>query len=95
MTNTVEFGLMGNQHIYKYWLHRISHEWDVSCKLLSMGYLTIGRSAYSQSGIESKATCNKDTDVFESMMKSLGGSKETDPDGTCGTSATFVKMIML
>lgn len=72
MANTVDIGLMGNQHIYKYWLHRISHEWDVSYKLLSMGYLTIGWSAYSNSGIERKVTCSNDTDVFESMMKSFG-----------------------
>lgn len=72
MANSVDVGLMGNQHIYKYWLHRISHEWDVSYKLLSMGYLTIGWSTYSNSGIERKVTCSSDTDIFESMMKSFG-----------------------
>ena len=72
MANTIDIGLMGNHHIYKYWLHRISHEWDVSYKLLSMGYLTIGWSAYSQSGIDSKVTCSSDMDVFESTMKSFG-----------------------
>ena len=69
---TVDIGLSGNQHIYKYWLHRISHEWDVSYKLLSMGYLTIGWSVFSHSGIERKVTSDKDTDVFEAIMKEYG-----------------------
>lgn len=72
MTNMVTVGLAEKQHGEKYWLHRISHEWDVSYKLLSMGYLTIGWAAYSQSGIESKVTCSKDAAVFESMMETFG-----------------------
>ena len=36
----------------KYWLHRISHEWDVAYKLLSEGWLTIGWSSLYDSGIE-------------------------------------------
>ena len=32
----------------KYWLHRISHEWDVSYVLLKNGYLSIGHSWYAQ-----------------------------------------------
>lgn len=72
MANMIDVGLMGNQHVYKYWLHRISHEWDVSYKLLSMGYLTIGWSAYSKSGIETKVTCGKDIDIFEATMRELG-----------------------
>lgn len=36
----------------KYWLHRISHEWDAAYKLLSEGWLTIGWSSLYDSGIE-------------------------------------------
>lgn len=72
MEKTVDINLMGNQHICKYWLHRISHEWDVSYILLSIGYLTIGWSAYSQSGIESTVVRDKDIEAFESIMKTLG-----------------------
>ena len=35
----------------KYWLHRISHEWDAAYKLLSEGWLTIGWSSLYDSGI--------------------------------------------
>ena len=36
----------------KYWLHRISHEWDAAYKLLLEGWLTIGWSSLYDSGIE-------------------------------------------
>lgn len=47
---------MENQN--QYWLHRISHEWDVSQTMLDMGYLTIGWSVLSNTGIEDKANCS-------------------------------------
>lgn len=72
MTKTVDLGLMGNQHKCKYWLHRISYEWDVSYALLAKGYLTLGWSDYCTSGIESKVHGERDIEVFESIMKELG-----------------------
>lgn len=43
----------------KYWLHRISHEWHVSYKLLAGGYLSVGWYALAGSGIEKTAgDCN-------------------------------------
>lgn len=35
----------------RYWLHRISHEWSVSYALLNLGYLSIGWSKFTNSGI--------------------------------------------
>ena len=37
--------------VANYWLHRISHEWEVSYALFDMGYLSIGWSAYINSDI--------------------------------------------
>ena len=34
-----------------YWLHRISHEWEISYPLLDMGFLSIGWNCYSNSNI--------------------------------------------
>lgn len=48
----------------KYWLHRISHEWDAAYKLLSDGWLTIGWSSLHDSGIH-KVT---DIEEFEKIM---------------------------
>lgn len=52
MSRAATLPLEETQHICRYWLHRISHEWDVSYKLLSAGYLSIGWSALAGSGIE-------------------------------------------
>lgn len=55
----------------KYWLHRISHEWDVSYKLLAGGYLSIGWYALAGSGIEKAAgDCNMQR--FEATMTEYG-----------------------
>lgn len=35
----------------QYWLHRVSHEWEVSYPLLSMGYLSIGWSRFAQTDV--------------------------------------------
>lgn len=32
----------------KYYLHRISHEWNVSKKLFDKGYLTVGWSEFKE-----------------------------------------------
>ena len=48
----------------KYWLHRISHEWDAAYKLLSEGWLTIGWSSLYDSGIDKV----KDVKEFEKIM---------------------------
>lgn len=55
----------------KYWLHRVSHEWDVSHKLLAEGYLSIGWGGLAGSGIEKTVTdCNKQR--FEAIMSEHG-----------------------
>ena len=55
----------------KYWLHRVSHEWDVSHKLLAEGYLSIGWCGLAGSGIEKTVTdCNKQR--FEAAMSEHG-----------------------
>ena len=51
-----------------YWLHRISHEWNTSSFLLKKGYLTIGWSCLSHSGIEKKIKTEASVDVFENVM---------------------------
>ena len=56
----------------KYWLHRISHEWDVSYKLLSEGYLTIGWSSLTQTDIISSMGDKVDTEYFEKIMSEQG-----------------------
>lgn len=54
-----------------YWLHRVSHEWDVSHKLLAEGYLSIGWCGLAGSGIEKTVTdCNKQR--FEAAMSEHG-----------------------
>lgn len=55
----------------KYWLHRISHEWDVSYKLLAGGYLSIGWCALAGSGIE-KIAVDGDIKQFETTMIECG-----------------------
>lgn len=44
----------------KYWLHRISHESDVSYKLLDLGYLTIGWSMFSDTDVLDHAVMEED-----------------------------------
>lgn len=58
----------GIQENERYWLHRISHEGDVSYKLLSKGYLSIGWSMLSNSGIETKITSLNDTEGFNRII---------------------------
>ena len=55
----------------KYWLHRISHEWDISKRLLDMGYLTIGWAKYSNT-LVSYEFGFADTSGFERAMIDLG-----------------------
>lgn len=55
----------------KYWLHRVSHEWDVSYKLLAGGYLSIGWGALAGSGIE-KIAVDGDIKQFETTMIEWG-----------------------
>lgn len=76
MSETIDIGLGGTQHTVRYWLHRISHEWDVSSYLLSKGYLTIGWAKMASSGITDRVMKNSDRDEFEKIMS------EYD----CGTS---------
>lgn len=72
MSNTITLPIEGTQHIYKYWLHRISHEWDVSYKLLSGGYLSIGWSALADSSIETAVSSATDSHPFEAIMREYG-----------------------
>ena len=51
----------------KYWLHRISHEWDAAYKLLSEGWLTIGWSSLYDSGIDKV----KDVKEFEKIRLNI------------------------
>jgi len=55
----------------KYWLHRISWEWDVSYKLLAGGYLSIGWHTLSDSGID-KTADDSNTQQFEAIMTKYG-----------------------
>lgn len=55
----------------KYWLHRVSHEWDVAYKLLAGGYLSIGWNVLAGSGIE-KSAADGDIQRFESIMTERG-----------------------
>lgn len=72
MSNTTTLPIEGTQHICKYWLHRISHEWDVSYKLLSAGYLSVGWSALADSGIENAVRSASDSQPFEAIMREHG-----------------------
>ncbi len=56
----------------KYWLHRISHEWDVSSWLLKQGYLSIGWSMLSKTDIAEKVHNENDIQVFEDYMTKAG-----------------------
>ncbi len=59
----------------KYWIHRISHEWDVSYKLLENGYLSIGWSNLADSGIEKIDIDN--TKQFEDIFISKYSKKKS------------------
>jgi len=63
---------MDNQRKRKYWLHRISYEWDVSSWLLKHGILTIGWSDLSNTSIVSSIRSHTDTAAFERIMASAG-----------------------
>jgi hypothetical protein len=54
----------------KYWLHRISHEWAVSYELFEMGYLSMGWSMFSKSGILETAR-EETSEHFEITYKSI------------------------
>lgn len=56
-----------------YWLHRISHEWEMSYFLLENGYLSLGWSAFSGTDILNDA--RKD-DGYESFEKTYGKIRE-------------------
>lgn len=56
----------------KYWLHRISHEWDVSSWLLARGYLSIGWSALSATDIAENVHGHDDIQAFEAYMTNAG-----------------------
>lgn len=56
----------------KYWLHRISHEWDVSYPLLEKGYLSIGWSCLCHSNILDSMKETVDTELFEKIMMENG-----------------------
>lgn len=58
-----------------YWLHRISHEWDVSYKLLEGGYLSVGWQPLAGSGIEKTVTADSGVQQFESIMSEHGYQK--------------------
>lgn len=69
MDNAIRLPVGENRQ--KYWLHRVSHEWDVSYKLLEGGYLSIGWHALAGSGIE-KSAADGDIQRFESLMTGHG-----------------------
>lgn len=57
----------------KYWLHRISHEWDVSYKLLDKGYISIGWSNVMNTNIlECREKNGINTENFEQVMNQGG-----------------------
>lgn len=58
-----------------YWLHRISHEWDVSSQLLEYGYLSHGWSVLSATDIAKNVHSLADAQVFEEYMSKVGESK--------------------
>lgn len=72
MSRAATLPLEETQHICRYWLHRISHEWDVSYKLLSAGYLSIGWSALAGSGIERVVRSATNSQPFEALMREYG-----------------------
>ncbi|NLJ64138.1 MAG: restriction endonuclease [Christensenellaceae bacterium] len=61
----------------KYWLHRISNEWDVSYKLLDDGYLSVGWSVLASSGIE-KVTSETERSI---IMSNEGFKTKTEQRG--------------
>ena len=75
MSRAATLPLEETQHICRYWLHRISHEWDVSYKLLSAGYLSIGWSALAGSGIERVVRSATNSQPFEALMSTTRRSR--------------------
>lgn len=61
-------------HTVNYWIHRISHEWDVSYKLLKEGYLSIGWGAMAGSGVEQRVFPGGDSAPFEEALQAEGYS---------------------
>lgn len=72
MSRTATLSFEGTPRICRYWLHRISHEWDVSYKLLSAGYLSVGWSALAGSGIERVARSAANSQPLEALMREHG-----------------------
>ncbi len=68
MNETMDIMQEQTQTERKYWLHRISHEADVSYKLLEEGWLTIGWSDIANSGIEDKILAKKE-EKFDKIIK--------------------------
>ena len=52
----------------KYWLHRISHNWEVSYVLFEKGYLSLGWSVFAKTNILEAA--RNSTDEFEKVYSS-------------------------
>ena len=50
-----------------YWLHRISHEWEISYPLLEKGYLSYGWNDFSNTDLLEK-TKTEGWSYFESFM---------------------------
>lgn len=52
-----------------YWLHRISHEWELSYSLLEKGYLSIGWNYYSKNPEVLSLARENDSNLFDKFMK--------------------------
>lgn len=59
----------------KYWLHRISHEWEVSYPLLDKGYLSLGWSRFSNTTILDDARCDDNYQSFENTYDQKENTK--------------------
>ncbi|MDO4953065.1 MAG: restriction endonuclease [Synergistaceae bacterium] len=68
-TRVCSLGVSGSMHIFKYWIHHISHEWDVSRKLLEGGYLSVGWSKLADSGLENVTHRFSEPRDFEAVMR--------------------------
>ena len=68
-TRVCSLGVSGSMHIFKYWIHHISHEWDVSRKLLEGGYLSVGWSKLADIGLENVTHRFSEWRDFEAIMR--------------------------
>lgn len=62
----------GTSESSRCWLHRISHEWDVSSRLLKEGYLSIGWSSLACCGIEKTVYPGADPGLFQAGIEAAG-----------------------